>query len=96
MGLKKGQTNNPNGRPKGVPNKVTADLKKFVVTLLERNQRQIMKDLAEADGATRLRFFTSLLPYVIPKQTQAQITSIDKLTEGQMNQIISEITKDVD
>jgi hypothetical protein len=34
MGLHKGQTGNPNGRPKGSPNKVTAEWRAWINGLL--------------------------------------------------------------
>lgn len=96
MGLQKGQTNNLNGRPKGSKNKVTGDVKKFVQDILSKNCAQIQKDLQEVDAPTRLKFFVSLLPYVIPKQNQTNITSYDHLTDEQVDEIINEITQNVD
>ena len=54
MGLKKGQTNNPNGRPKGVPNKVTGDLRKWVDGLLNRNLLEMENDLQKLEPKDRL------------------------------------------
>ncbi len=35
MGLPKGTTNNPNGRPKGQPNKITAEVKDLLKDLVD-------------------------------------------------------------
>ena len=45
MGLEKGRTNNPNGRPRGKPNKVTTDLRKWINEVLSNNQKQFESDL---------------------------------------------------
>ena len=37
MGLRKGQTNNAKGRPKGTQNKVNADLRSWITDLLQDN-----------------------------------------------------------
>jgi hypothetical protein len=50
----KGKTNNPNGRPKGIPNKVTQDFRDTVRRLLEDNSQNFGRWLslvAEGDGS---------------------------------------------
>ena len=45
MPLKKGQLGNPNGRPKGTPNKATSDLKEWINVLINKNLSKMEKDL---------------------------------------------------
>ena len=61
------------GRVKGVKNKTTTDLKEWVFRLLQRNLKQIEKDLQELDAKERLILFEKLLRYVLPRQ--ASITA---------------------
>ena len=61
------------GRTKGTRNKVTTDLKEWVFRLLQRNLKQIEKDLKELDSKERLILFEKLLRYVLPRQ--ASITA---------------------
>lgn len=61
------------GRAKGTPNKTTTDLKDWVFRLLQRNLKQIEKDLKELDSKERLILFEKLLRYVLPRQ--ASITA---------------------
>ncbi|GAB6395239.1 MAG: hypothetical protein MdMp024_1551 [Bacteroidales bacterium] len=67
MGLHKGQTGNPNGRPKGSPNKVTADLREWIKDLLEGNREQFTRDFEALEPYQRLIFWEKLLAYVLPK-----------------------------
>ncbi len=64
----KGKTNNPNGRPKGVKNKITQDTKEWVKEILEKLRPQLENDLRELDAVERWRIVEKLLPYVLPKQ----------------------------
>lgn len=79
--MEKGHTNNPNGRPKGTPNKVTSEIKTWLAELLEESHDQIKSDLKAVDPEARLRLLFSLLPYIIPKQqtisekTQVELAS---------------------
>lgn len=66
--MEKGHTNNPNGRPKGSPNKITSELKEWLKELLEGNRDQIKADLQAIEPEERVRLLFSLLPYIIPKQ----------------------------
>lgn len=71
--MAKGTTNNPNGRPKGTPNKITADLREFVSALLNDNREQIIADLQAVEPNQRLLFFEKLLQYVLPKQATTKV-----------------------
>jgi hypothetical protein len=45
MGLSKGKTNNPDGRPKGSKNKSSEAIREMVSTLITDNWEQIQTDL---------------------------------------------------
>jgi predicted component of type VI protein secretion system len=67
MGLHKGTTNNLNGRPKGGTNGDKDKLRKFVKNFLESNLDQVMKDYKKLEPKDRLKVFTDLLQYGLPK-----------------------------
>lgn len=67
----KGHTNNPNGRPKGTPNKVTSTIRNWIVELINKNREQIENDLMQLDVKDRLQMFERLLPYILPKVAKA-------------------------
>lgn len=71
MAQQKGHTGNPNGRPKGTPNKVTSTIRNWIVELINDNREQIQKDLQLLDPKDRLSFIEKLLPYILPKVVQA-------------------------
>ncbi|MGY6561425.1 MAG: hypothetical protein ACXITV_04910 [Luteibaculaceae bacterium] len=68
MGLSKGKTNNPNGRPKGAVNKTSLAAKEFIKQLFESNLNTIEADLLQLEPKDRLKVFIDLLPYLVPKQ----------------------------
>ena len=91
----KGKTNNPNGRPKGVPNKVTASLRTFVAEIINKNKRQINKDLKALQPKDRLIILERLMQYVIPKQQWQQV-DLQQLSDDQLTMIVDEITAQYD
>jgi len=66
--MEKGKTNNPNGRPKGTPNKITQDMRQWLSTVIDKNRRQIERDLKPLEPKERLQMLEKLMQYVIPKQ----------------------------
>jgi len=55
------------GRKKGVPNKLTGELKEMISTILSNEIKKIPEQLNELEPKDRLIIITKLLPYVIPK-----------------------------
>lgn len=87
MGQKKGQTGNPNGRPKGKPNKVTAEMKEKIQLFVASNFETIQKDFENVDAKDRLIIFERLLKYVIPTKIEQENVKPDESPE-QINIII--------
>ena len=96
MGQKKGQTGNPQGRPKGTPNKVTADVKTWLAGLIDNNRQQVEDDLKALEPKERLMILERLMQYTVPKQqaVSAQI-DLNNLTDEQLNIIINDLTNNL-
>lgn len=67
MGLRRGETNNPNGRPKGSQNKVSAELRERLTAFVENHWEQVEADFDALEPKERLQFFEKLLSYTLPK-----------------------------
>lgn len=94
--MRKGQTNNPNGRPKGTPNKVTSELKTWVQQLIDGNRKQLEKDLKNLDPVERWKIIEKLMCYTLPRMSSVEAkVEFDKLTDEQLDSVINELTKDV-
>jgi hypothetical protein len=97
MGLKKGNTNNRSGRPKGTPNKVTTDLRKWITCFLEDEREQIVIDWKKLNAVQRIALWERLLRYSLPQLTSTTLTTeIEKLTETQIDQILTNLKKSYD
>lgn len=85
------------GRQKGTPNKITASVKEWLSTLIDKNRKQIEKDIKQLEPKERLQMLEKLMQYVVPKQQAVSATvEIDKLSDEQLDRMIYEITKEVD
>lgn len=69
----KGKTNNPNGRPKGTPNKFTKELRDFIADIVDENREQIAEDLKALEPKDRLSILEKLMQYVLPKKTHTDV-----------------------
>jgi len=66
--MAKGQTNNPNGRPKGIPNRITGEMRVILKDILAQELDRIPEYLNSIEsGKDRLEVLLKLMPYVFPK-----------------------------
>ena len=79
MAQRKGQTGNPNGRPKGVPNKVTNDLRETVVKFVNENSHKFqgwLDDIQSEHGSLEaFKRVEALLEYAMPKHQRIELGS---------------------
>ena len=69
--MPRGHTNNPNGRPKGKPNKSTEAAKKLFMEIMSRNVEKIqtaLDEIYEDDKARFLYVINKFFPYYMPRK----------------------------
>jgi hypothetical protein len=92
MAFEKGQSGNPNGRPKGSLSKNTLELREKISQFLLDQYDTIEEDFKAATPGQRLKLYTDLLSYGIPKlQSVSNDIDIDKLTDEQVNDLWEKI-----
>ena len=76
-----GKTNNPNGRPKGVPNKTTAELRELVTILFEDRYEDFKTSLTELEPKDKVDAYFKLMSFVLPKQKEVAMEIKDDLDD---------------
>ena len=85
------------GRQKGTPNKVTSNVKGWLSCLIDKNRRQIEKDLKAVKPLERLQMLEKLMQYVVPKQqTEKAAVNFENLTDEELTALIGELTKEIE
>ena len=87
---KKGFTNNPNGRKKGVPNKSTDELRSTVQAFIEKNIENLQSNFDLLHPKDKLLFIEKMLKMVLPQP----LNSLEKLTDEQLDQLIEKLKKE--
>jgi hypothetical protein len=70
--MKKGQTNNPNGRPKGSRNRTTKQMKAALMAALGPELDQLPELLAGMEPDQRVNALSKLIGYILPKATESE------------------------
>lgn len=85
------------GRQSGTPNKVTASVKEWLSTLIDKNRKQIEKDIKQLEPKERLLILEKLMQYVVPKQQAVSANvNFERLTDTQLDTLISEMRKEIE
>ena len=80
MAFKKGVVTNPKGRPKGKPNKTTAEIREAYQKLVEDNLTNMTKWLGEVameNPEKAMELMLKLSEYMIPKLARQEVTGAD-------------------
>lgn len=84
------------GRQKGTPNKVTASVKGWLSCLIDKNRKQIERDLKAVEPMERLQMIEKLMQYVVPKQQAIKAAvSFDNMTDEELKALVGELTKEI-
>ncbi|MBW6491307.1 MAG: hypothetical protein K0B15_08975 [Lentimicrobium sp.] len=71
---KKGTVNNPNGRPKGSPNKSTDELRSLLQEFINANMETLQADFDKLEPKDRLNYIDRLLKHVLPAPLHEGLT----------------------
>lgn len=95
MGQKKGQTGNPNGRPKGTPNKTTVSMREKISKFCNENWEQIQNDFEKLEPIDRIKTFEKFLQYTTPKMSESSLRlDYDSMSDEQLQKFAYDMLKD--
>lgn len=78
--MKKDPSNNPNGRPRGVPNKATTAAREAIALFVEGNVERLngwLDDIAEESPKDAFNCFMDVVEYHIPKLARTELQPLD-------------------
>ncbi len=79
---KKGHTNNPAGRPSGIPNKLTMELRSALKAVIDAELERIPELLEGLEPRERLELVIKLLRFILPVPTPLSATHGEPMDFG--------------
>ena len=80
------------GRPKGTPNKITAELREWICNFIHDNRERIQNDFNELPPRDRVVLFEKFLRYALPVlQSTTLSTDFDRMSDDQLNKVIDQL-----
>jgi hypothetical protein len=81
MGMPKGISGNPAGRPAGIENKITTKFKGLVNLIIEDNLKSFNEDLKSLEPKDRLNIIVKLMEFVLPKshKIEGELTTMPNI-----------------
>jgi len=76
MGLQKGFTNNPNGRPAGAKGKLSQSVKEMIVKEVNGDFDSYMKKMRSLDDRDYVRCMTELIKLVVPRPVNEEESNL--------------------
>lgn len=95
---KKGVSGNPKGRPRGSTNEKTKYIREWMISLIGSNAQNMAADFQNLPRKEKWRVITQLMPYILPKQSEAKVranVNFEQLTDEQVDDIITQISNDI-
>jgi len=84
---RKGETNNPNGRPEGSKNKKTIEWEAFGKAIIEHGSDRAKQIMDKSNDKDFMFYYLNLLEYFKPKQSRQEMT-------GEIKQTIVKVVRD--
>lgn len=96
--FKKGQSGNPKGRPRNSTTEKTRYIRDWITSLIGSNAQSMAENFKNLPSKEKWRVITQLMPYVIPKQTEARVkadVNFSQLSDDEVDNIISRISTNI-
>ena len=80
------------GRQKGTPNKKNEQLRTLIGNFLQENFEEVQKEFATLSNKDKVKAYTELLPYALPKMQSVETTiNYDDMSDEQITDLLNRI-----